>query len=87
MDKFNIRNDIQSLRGLSVILIFLFHFDQVFVNNDEKLRDKIVTTFIKSPKLYQFDPSYKLIYFPKENITVENIIKLTKFIAEQIITC
>ncbi len=30
MDKLNIRNDIQSLRGLSVILIFLFHFDQVF---------------------------------------------------------
>ncbi len=29
MDKLNIRNDIQSLRGLSVILIFLFHFDQV----------------------------------------------------------
>ncbi len=30
MKKINIRNDIQSLRGLSVILIFLFHFDQIF---------------------------------------------------------
>ena len=30
MKNLNIRKDIQSLRGLSVILIFLFHFDQVF---------------------------------------------------------
>ncbi len=30
MKNLHIKNDIQSLRGLSVLLIFLFHFDQVF---------------------------------------------------------
>ncbi len=76
---------IKSLKVSGRIVTIIF--DQNILNQNTELRDIIVKTFISRPKVYQFTPDFKVIYTHKNEISQEELIDITKNIAEQIVPC
>jgi transcription-repair coupling factor (superfamily II helicase) len=82
-----------SLQPLGVISvkvvgsIITLQFDRNIVKQNTQLRDRIVTTFMARPKIFQLTPDYKVIFSGKSTITQEFLLEFSKNIAEQIHTC
>jgi transcription-repair coupling factor (superfamily II helicase) len=67
--------------------IITLQFDRNIVKQNAQLRDRIVTTFMARPKVFQLTPDYKVIFSGKSTITQEFLLEFSKNIAEQILTC
>ncbi|MCK5072044.1 MAG: transcription-repair coupling factor [Bacteriovoracaceae bacterium] len=62
-------------------------FDKNILDNDAILRNKIVETFLKRPKVYQFTRDYKVVYCHKNSVGPADLLEFSKNIAEQILPC
>ncbi|MBL6989999.1 MAG: transcription-repair coupling factor [Bacteriovoracaceae bacterium] len=62
-------------------------FDQNILQNNLELRNKVVETFISRPKVYRFTPDYKVIYSHKTIVEQQDLVKFSKNVAEQIMSC
>ena len=63
------------------------NFDQLELDQDEQLKNKVINTFMQRPKVYKIKPNYSVICSFKESITTETLIEFAKHIASQIDLC
>ncbi len=63
----------------------VFKFDQKSLDEDPKLRNTIVETFLKRPKTYQFTPDFRLMISSKTVLDPESALALARETAQQIL--
>ncbi len=62
----------------------VLRFDKNVLGTDSKLRNKIVETFMKQPKTYQFTPDFRLMISSKVELDPESALELAKKTVMQI---
>ena len=62
-------------------------FDQNLITTDPELQNKILSVFMKRPKVYKLNPDFSINCTFKETISIDSFIDFAKHIAEQIHTC
>ncbi len=67
--------------------VIVLNFDKKVLEKKTQLRNKIVETFMARPKIYKLTPNYQAIYQHKSKITQDILLKYSKNIAQQIVTC
>ncbi len=65
-------------------LSMVLRFEKSILESDSKLRNKIVETFMKQPKTYQFTPDFRLMISSKEQLDPESALELSKKTVMQI---
>lgn len=67
--------------------IISLSFDKKFLEAYPDFRNKIVETFIKEPKTYQFTPDFKVVYTHKNEVTPSELVDFSYNIAQKILPC
>ena len=62
-------------------------FDRGILESNEGLRTRIVETFMKRPKVYQFTPDYKVLYTHKVLVDQGELLAFAKNVAQQLVPC
>ena len=59
-------------------------FDQDLLENDEKMRDRVLNAFLGKPKLYKINPDSSVVCYFKDAITQRTVLEFAKHVAGQI---
>jgi transcription-repair coupling factor (superfamily II helicase) len=65
----------------------ILSFDQLLVESNSQLREKIVSYFISRPKVYKMKPNFTITCIFKSDISIDTFVDFAKHIAVQIEAC
>lgn len=62
-------------------------FNQKELDQNNQLKEKLISLFMERPKVYKVKPNYSVICSFKDTISTENLLEFSKYIAMQMEAC